>query len=80
MLMPLNIWGDYMGYCRKHIWNLNRQGRIRGVIRLYGAKSLLVDPSNAEILPQPGRRLDGPVIGRSKPIRGEPGFIDKWKG
>ncbi len=77
-LMTLTDWAKYMGMTTRHAFNLRVSGRIAGMIEVK-RRFYLVDTEKAKILPPANkpRRLDGPVIGRSKPMRGEPGFKPK---
>ena len=77
-IMRLSDYAGYIGLSKTQTRDLYRAGRITGVIEL-SARLRIVDTEKARILPPPNsqRRLDGPVIGRSKPLRGEPGFKEK---
>ena len=81
--MALMLLGDYAKFMGVHPRTFNRlhkEGRIVGVIA-FNERFKIVDTESIKILPPVNRirRLDGPRVGRSKPLRGEPGFIDPLK-
>ena len=76
-IMRLSDFAGYIGLSKTQTRDLYRAGRITGVIEL-SARLRIVDTATAKVLPPPNntRRLTGGVIGRSKPLRGEEGFVE----
>lgn len=76
-VMMLADYANYVGLTPRHAYNLIKEGRLKGVYKLR-ARVTVVNTDEAEILPPVNRerRLTGSVIGRSKPLRGEPGFVE----
>lgn len=76
--MSLNDWAAYIGITRQHAYYLRTEGRITGLTEVR-PRMWLIDTDKAKILPPANkpRRFDGPLIGRSKPMRGEPGFKER---
>lgn len=77
-IWPLSLWAGYMGLSTRRVQQLAKAGRIKGVIDV-NPRIRLIHVLKASIEPNFNftRRTTGHPIGRSKPLRGEPGFIEK---
>ena len=77
-IMLLSQFAEYMGVDSVTMWRYYKANRLTGVTRLK-PRITIVDTTIAKILPPVNheRRTTGHPIGRSKPLRGEPGFVEK---
>ena len=78
-LMTVKDYADFIGLSSRRVQQLIREDRITGVIT-FNRVFRLVDTTKASIKPSFNleRRTTGNnPIGRSKPLRGEPGFKPK---
>lgn len=75
------MWAEYKGLSRIQIWRYRKAGRITGLVEVAGSKTPVIDVSKAEIEPPLNheRRTTGHPIGRSKLLRGEPGYKDRYE-
>ncbi len=76
--MTIEQYAGFIGLKKRRVQQLIKAGRFEGVIAL-NSRVRFIDTAKAKILPPINyeRRTTGSVIGRSKPLRGEPGFIEK---
>ena len=78
--MAIMLFKDYAGFIGLSSRQLRRyelEGRLTGVNR-FNKRIAVVNTETAKVLPPVNRvrRLDGFVIGRSKPLRGDEGFVE----
>ena len=71
-LMTVKDYAGFIGLSSRRVQQLIKAGRLEGLIT-FNSVFKLVETSKARILPPVNceRRTDGPVIGRSKKLRGE---------
>lgn len=74
-LMTVKQYSGFIGLSQRRVQQLIKAGQLEGVIA-FNRVFKVIDTTKARIKPNPNfnRRTEGHVIGRSKPLRGEPGF------
>lgn|GEM_PF-2824926 len=79
-LWPISLYAGFIGLSTRRFQQLIKAGQVTGVMVL-NSRIRLIDFSNAKIESSFNckRRTTGHPIGRSKPLRGEQGFIDKYR-
>ena len=76
-IMLISDYAGFVGLSFRQLQRIVKEGRLEGLTVLK-PRIKVVNTETARILPPPNRtrRLTGGVIGRSKPLRGEEGFVE----